>query len=245
VTLHGSRVFGGLTREVTGVIRRHLVAAAVPAAILGALVDALEVLRHHLAANILLGLLIALAFELYVGYAELLIAADHRPGARPRVVQMLRRASPRTAALVAASVVAVTMPLAAAGLLILPGLWLMTRWSLFAPAIVHERLGVAASLRRSTELVRGAFWPVACTVTAAVLIEHAVIQLTVHQSEPLLGSPLLGLVGAAIAVMIVSPPAAFTISIVYERLAEGSKPAAAGTVRAAGARSTARAESAA
>jgi hypothetical protein len=117
----------------------------------------------------------------------------------------------------------------------------MTRWSLFAPAIVHERLGVVASLRRSTDLVRGAFWPVACTVTTAVLIEHAVIQLTAHQSESLLGSPLLGLVGAAIAVMIVSPPAAFTISIVYERLAEGPKPASAAALSAAGARSTARA----
>jgi hypothetical protein len=160
-------------------------------------------------------------------------------------MQTLRRASPRTAALVAASVVAVTLPLAAAGLLILPGLWLMTRWSLFAPAIVHERLGVAASLRRSTDLVRGAFWPVACTVTTAVLIEHAVIQLTVHQSEALLGSPLLGLAGAAIAVMLVSPPAAFTISIVYERLAEGPKSPPAADVSAAGARSTGRATSAA
>jgi hypothetical protein len=225
--VRGSHVFGGLSREVTGVVRRHLAAAAVPAAILGGLADALEVLRHHVAANIALGLLIALAFEFYVGYAELLVAADHRPGPRPTVIRMLRQASPRLAALVAASVLAVTLPLAAAGLLILPGLWLMTRWSLFAPAIVHERLGVTASLRRSTELVRGAFWPVACTVTAAVLIEHAVVQLTVHHAEPLLGSPFLGLVGAAIAVMIVSPPAAFTISIVYERLAEEPRSAAA------------------
>jgi hypothetical protein len=77
-----SRVFGGLAGEVVGVVRRHLVAAAVPAAILGAMVDVLEVLRHHVAANILLGLLIALAFELYVGYAELLMVADRRPGAR-------------------------------------------------------------------------------------------------------------------------------------------------------------------
>jgi hypothetical protein len=234
--VRASPVFGGLIREVAGVIRRQPVAAVVPAAFLGAMVDTLEVLRHHLAANILLGLAIALVFELYVGYAELLIAVDRQPGARPTVLRMLRGALPLTAALLAASVVAVSVPLAAAGLLILPGLWLMTRWSLFAPAIVHERLGVVASLRRSTELVRGAFWPVACTVTTAVLIEHAVIQLTAHQSESLLGSPLLGLAGAAIAVMIVSPPAAFTISIVYERLAD---PAAA--VSAAGAQSTARA----
>jgi hypothetical protein len=239
--VRASPVFGGLIREVAGVIRRQPVAAVVPAAFLGAMVDALEVLRHHLAANILLGLAIALVFELYVGYAELLIAVDRHPGARPTVLKMLRGALPLTAGLLAASVVAVTLPLAAAGLLILPGLWLMTRWSLFAPAIVHERLGVVASLRRSTALVRGAFWPVACTVTMAVLIEHAVIQLTAHQSESLLGSPWLGLVGAAIAVMIVSPPAAFTISIVYERLAEGPRPAPAAAVSAAGARSTARA----
>src|SRR4051794_32970847 len=211
-------VLHGLAREVGGITRRHLVAAAVPAALLGAGADAIEVLRHHVGAEIALGLLLAMAFELYVGYAELIVAADRAPGPRPPIRRLLWRAAPRTPALVLASVVAVMIPLAATGALVLPGLWLMTRWSLFAPAIVHERLRPLASLRRSNELVRGVFWPVFIAVTGSVIIEHAVIHATAHTAKPLLGPAWAGLLGAALATMIVSPPAAFTISLVYERL---------------------------
>jgi hypothetical protein len=84
---------------------------------------------------------------------------------------------------------------------------------------VHERLRPVAALRRSAALVRGVFWAVAVSVTASVLVEHAVIHGTAHTSESALGSPLLGLLGAALATAAVSAPAAFTISIVYERLA--------------------------
>jgi hypothetical protein len=45
-----------------------------------------------------------------------------------------------------------------------------------------------------------------------------VIHGTAHTAEPVLGAAWAGLVGAALATMIVSPPAAFTISLVYERL---------------------------
>jgi hypothetical protein len=210
----------GLPREVAGVTRRHLLAAAVPAAFLGAGADAIEVLRHDVGAEIALGLLLAMAFELYVGYAEVIVAADRAPGPRPAIATMLGRATPHTFALVLASAVAVTLPLAATGALVVPGLWLMTRWSLFAPAIVHERLRPMAALRRSSELVRGAFWPVLVVVTGSVLIEHAVIHGTAHAAEPLLGAAWVGLVGAALATMIVSAPAAFTISLVYERRSE-------------------------
>jgi hypothetical protein len=217
-TTRSQVVLPGLAGEVGGVIRRHLVAAAVPAAVLGAGADAITLVRHELGAEIVLGLVLAMAFELYVAYAELIVAADRAGGSRPPVARILWAATPRTLALVVASAVAVTLPLAATGLLVLPGLWLLTRWSLFAPAIVHERLAPMASLRRSAELVRGAFWPVALAVTGSVLIEHGVIHGTVHAAEPLTGSFALGLLGAALATMLVSPPAAFTISLVYERL---------------------------
>jgi hypothetical protein len=210
----------GLPRDVAAVLRRHLFAAVAPAAVLGAGADALVLARHHLEAEIALALAVAIGFELYVGYAELIVAADRaRPRERPRIGTLLRRALPLTPPLAAASVAAVTLPLAAAGLLVLPGLWLLTRWSLFAPAIVHERLGPVAALRRSTALVRGAFWPVACTVSASVLVEHAVIHGTVHEAQPAHGAAI-GLAAAALATLVVSPPAAFTVSLVYERLAQ-------------------------
>ena len=215
------RVLRGLAGEVGGILRRHWFAALLPAAIIGAFADVVYFVRDDIAAEIAVGLALVIAFELYVGYAELIVAADRRGGVRPPILTMLWRALPLTPVLVLASVEAVTVPLAATGLLIIPGFWLMTRWSLFAPAVVHEKLGPIASLKRSNALVRGVFWPVALTVTLSVLIEHAVIHATAHEAEPLLGSPATGLLGAAVAVALVSAPAAFTISVVYERLAAG------------------------
>jgi hypothetical protein len=214
-------VLRGLPHDVAGVIRRRAVAAAVPAALLGLGADAIILLRHHAGAEILLGVALALAFELYVGYAELIVAADRDRAAHPRMLPLLRRAAPMTPALLVASLAAVTLPLAASALLVIPGLWLMTRWSLFAPAIVHERLGPRDSLSRSSELVRGAFWAVFVSVTLSVLAEHAIIHGVAHGAEPALGSTALSLIGAALITALVSAPAAFTISVVYERRSGG------------------------
>jgi hypothetical protein len=210
-------VVPGLAREVGGILRRNWVLALPPAALLGAGADAVLLLHDNLLAEILAGILLAIAFEMYVGYAELIVALDR--GHAPRVGSgaLLRRAMPLTVPLVLASIVGVTLPLAATGLLVIPGLWLLTRWSLFAPAIVHERLGPFAALSRSSQLVRGAFWVVFLTVTLSVLVEHAIIHGTAHTAEPALGSTAMGLLGAALATALVSAPAAFTISVVYER----------------------------
>jgi hypothetical protein len=203
--------------EVAAILRRHRLAAIVPALVLGAGADTVVLVRHALGAEVAVGLALAIAFELYVGYAERIVAADRAGGRRPSVGTMLCHAATFTPALVAASALAVALPLAATGLLVLPGLWLFTRWSLFAPAIVHERLGPLAALARSAALVRGAAWPVAATATASALIEHAVVHATAQTAEPLLGSTLSALAVAALATAAVSPPAAFTISVVYER----------------------------
>lgn len=215
------QVLAGLPGEVGGILRRHWVAAIPPAALLGAGADAIVAVKHNIGAEILIGIVLAVAFEVYVGYAELIVAADRGEPRRPAISTLLVRAAPRAVPLVLASFLAVTVPLAATGLLVIPGFWLLTRWSLFAPAIVHEGLRPRAALTRSAELVRPVFWAVAATVSMSVLIEHAVIHATAHESEAALGSPALGLIGAAVATALVSAPAAFTISVVYERLAGG------------------------
>ena len=100
----------------------------------------------------------------------------------------------------------------------MPGLWLLTRWGLYAPVIAREGVGALAALGRSSALVRGRFWSVFAIATVAVIVEHAVIHVTAHEAEPLLGSHLLGLLGAGLAVAAVSPFAALTISLVYDRI---------------------------
>ena len=76
-------VVPGLSREVFGILRRHWFAAAWPAALLGAAADGVTLLHDHVVAEVALGLVIAVAFELYVGYAELIVAADRGEGPRP------------------------------------------------------------------------------------------------------------------------------------------------------------------
>src|SRR3954451_14368856 len=49
------QVLHGLPGEVTATLRRHASAALIPAAVLGAGTDVVEVLRHHLGAEIALG----------------------------------------------------------------------------------------------------------------------------------------------------------------------------------------------
>jgi uncharacterized membrane protein YeaQ/YmgE (transglycosylase-associated protein family) len=50
----------------------------------------------------------------------------------------------------------------AAGLLLLfvPGVWIATVWSLAMPVLIVEGADISVALRRSTELVRGRFWPI-------------------------------------------------------------------------------------
>jgi hypothetical protein len=215
------RVLHGLVGEVWGLLRRNWLLALAPAAVLGAGADVLVITHEDLGAEIAVGLVLALAFELYVGYAELIVRADRSGGPRPRTLTLMRQAAPLTPALLVASVIAVSVPIAATGLLVIPGLWLLTIWSLFAPAIVHEHLGALAALKRSAALVRGAFWAVAASVTASVVVEHAAIHATAHEAEPASGSLAAGLIVAAVVTAAVSAPAAFTISLVYERLDTG------------------------
>jgi hypothetical protein len=55
-------------------------------------------------------------------------------------------------------------------LLIVPGLFLMTIWSVVAPVMVIERPGVFASFTRSRELVRGYGWQVFGVIVVVILI---------------------------------------------------------------------------
>src|SRR3954454_14503076 len=78
-------VLPGLVREVAGILRRRWTLAVPPAALLSAGAGAVVLLRHELGAELALGVLLAVAFEFYVGWAELVVAADRGEGARPRV----------------------------------------------------------------------------------------------------------------------------------------------------------------
>ncbi len=209
-----SPVFG----EALAIVRRYPAAALLPAAALGAMSDLIQLVNGGLLAEVALGLGLAVAFELYVAYAERLVLEAEGGTERVSMVRLLEAGAPFLPRLLLASIPAVALPAAATGLLVVPGLWLVTRWVLYAPVIAREGVGPRAALRRSNGLVKGSFWRVFVVATAALIIEHAVIHAAAHGAEPALGSQLLGLLGAGLLVAAVSPIAALTISLVYDRL---------------------------
>jgi hypothetical protein len=134
----------------------------------------------------------------------------------PRVLRSLLLAAPAVPLVTVASLVAIALPTAAASLLVIPGLWLLTRLSLFAPAIVREHLGPLAALRRSNEIVRGHFELVFLTAAFAVILEEAVIDAGVWGGLAVTGSGTWGeWIGGSAAAVVILPLASFATALAY------------------------------
>lgn len=102
-----------------------------------------------------------------------------RPG--PPLLDLFARVQPKLWTLVGTGLLAAFGIAAGLVLFLLPGLVLLTLWSLVTPAIVLEGRGVVAALRRSAQLVRGnalrAFAVIAVTLIFATAVWLAVTAL--------------------------------------------------------------------
>jgi hypothetical protein len=206
----------------------------VPGAVLGALAEAPAYLiaDRLLLDQLLTYLTAAFAYYLYLAYAEGL-TTDYEHGrdliaSRGRLARFLEAASFVPRVLVAA-LVTVSLASAAVALLVVPGAWLYTRWSLSTPVICKEDMGPLASLKRSSVLVRGRFWFVLGTATLAFVSEEALIHAGALATGTISGSHTWGeWVGGSIVAAMAMPLAALTTSVAYSgvaklaRLDEGS-----------------------
>jgi MFS family permease len=112
-------------------------------------------------------------------------------------------------------------------LIIIPGLILLTIWSVVIPVTVVERPGILAAFGRSRELVRGNGWQVFGTILLVWLIA-----IVVGALGGLLASAFGGVIGALIVAIIgalIAPVIALTAALIYFVLVEGKQPAAADT----------------
>ena len=109
----------------------------------------------------LLAVLIALvATTLFTGMVVELVA-DVQDGRRDATVgQLLRAVTPVLGQLILVGIVAGVGIVIGFVLIIVPGLILITIWSVAAPVVVLERPARPGALRRSRELVRGNGWQV-------------------------------------------------------------------------------------
>src|SRR5919199_147631 len=215
-------------RQALAIIGRYPLATVLPAVVLGSLGDAPYYfikgqinLREEIGTS-LTGAFAFYLYIIYVTYAEEVTGEAELGVERITLLGMLyelRQASPVVPSALVASVAAILIPRVAITLLLIPGLWLLTRWSLFAPVISREHLRPVAALKRSSELVRNHFELVFLTAALATVLEEAashagaVVGLQVSDSDTW-GQWL----GSSIATALILPLGAFTISVAYMHL---------------------------
>jgi Uncharacterised protein family (UPF0259) len=197
-------------------------AAAVLFVFTGILADLLVVASPGLA---LVAVLIELvAGTLFTGMVVELVAdiQDGRRDASPR--QLLRAATPVLGQLILVGIVAGIGVVIGLILVIIPGLYLLTVWSLAAPVVVLERPGVLASLRRSRELVRGNAWHV-FGVIIVLYILVSVFSFIIEGVADSAGSGV-GIVVRVIVGVLTAPLAALASAVMYFELRGPSREAA-------------------
>jgi hypothetical protein len=211
-------------RETLAIVYHHPMATVAPAVFLGALTETPYLFpdSRTVLQGVLAFLTESFAFYLYVAYAEEVTSETRRTTGSiplPRVLRNLLLAAPVVPLVTVASLAAFALPTAAASLLVIPGLWLLTRWSLFAPVIVRERLGPLAALGRSNELVRGHFELVFLTAALAVVLEEAVMDAGALGGLAVTGSETWGeWMGGSVAAVLILPVASFATAVVYGEL---------------------------
>jgi uncharacterized protein UPF0259 len=171
-------------------------------------------------ALVAIGALISIvATVLYTGYVVKLVQ-DVRDGRRDfSVGELFSAAAPYIGTLFLNGLLAGIAITIGFILIIVPGLILITIWSVIAPSIVVEDRGVIEAFGRSRELVRGSGWNVFGAIVLAFLIVIAV-------------SIVAGLIGSAvndagrvilqaIANVLTAPIAALVASILFFELGGG------------------------
>jgi len=206
-------------------------AAAVVFVISGVLTAALVLAAPALA---LVAIIISLvAITLFTGMIVELVA-DVQDGRRDASVgQLLRAVTPVLGQLILVAIIAGVGVVIGFILIIVPGLILITIWSVAAPVVVLERPGALAALSRSRELVRGNGWQVFGVILVLdifVVIAGSAIELAADSA----GSGA-GIIARVIIGVLTAPLSALAAAVLYFELRGAAAGAVSGPVAPGGA----------
>jgi hypothetical protein len=155
--------------------------------------------------------------------------ADVRDGrADLSISETLQKVRPRLAPLLGAGVLAGLGVAVGLLLLIVPGLLLLTWWSVIIPVIVLERVAAMESFGRSRELVRGHGWNVFGVIVLTVLILLLVaILLAIILAILLAWLPdeVRGYIQTLVSNSLTAPFLALAWTLMYFRLRDLERPA--------------------
>jgi hypothetical protein len=223
---------GDILREAWQLYKRFFVrfvtVAAIVFVVIGLVDGLLALATDDGGLGAVLWSLIAVAVSL-VGYFWLqgaLVEAvrDVRDGrADASVGELFSRTQPRLPALIVAGILAGLAIALGLVLLIIPGLFLLSRWFLITPAIVLENRSAGESFSRSWELTRGHVLPalglVVLTLLIAIVgggIANALITAVLAPLPDLLANWLASIIVNS----LIAPFVALAWTLAYYRLAE-------------------------
>ena len=212
--------------DVGGVIRRVfdiyvdqasvLMPAAAVVFVFTGIIAALLVVANP--GLVLVALIIDLvAVTLFTGMVVELVAdvQDGRRDASPG--QLLRAVTPVLGQLILVGIIAAIGIVVGFFLIIVPGLILITIWSVAAPVVVLERpRGVLAALARSRELVRGNGWQVFGVILVLYILVGAV-SIIIEGIAESAGSGV-GIVVRVVVGVLTAPLSALAASVLYFEL---------------------------
>lgn len=182
---------------ITGIVRQVLVAAGPGTALIAELVSLV-------AGTLFTGMVVELVADVQDG------RRDATPG------QLLRAVTPVLGQLIVVGILAGIGVVIGFVLLIVPGLILLTLWSVAAPVVVLERPGAVAALRRSRELVRGNGWEVFGVIVVldlAVLLVAFIIEVIAASA-----GTGVGIVVEVVVGVLTAPISALAAAVLYFRL---------------------------
>lgn len=199
-------------------IYRDQLAVLVPAALVVFAVQAIAVVALSDALGVVVSLIAMVLSTFYQGMVVELVG-DVQDGRRDQSIgKLFGSVAPVLITLIAASIVVGIGVAIGIVLLLIPGLYLLTIWSVVAPVIVIERPRLLDAFRRSHDLVRGNGAPV-FAVILIVFVGLAVLNL-------LLGILTAGLGDGASAAIgwifnaATAPISALTAAVLYFTLRE-------------------------
>jgi len=217
---------GGVLSEAWALYKRFLWQFFLTAAAVFAVLDLISAVAARAASNgVLSGLLwsvvsivVGVVGYFWVQAALVELVRDVRDGRADRTISETYRAvQHRLPAVISAGVLAAIAIGIGFLLLIVPGLFLLTIWSLLVPVIVIEGLTAGESFTRSREIVRGNGWSVFGLIVVTFLIvgiASAVIRLVFAPLPAFLDTWL----GSLVAHSLTVPFAAAALTTAYFRL---------------------------
>jgi hypothetical protein len=182
---------------ITGIVRQVLVAAGPGTALIAEIISLV-------AGTLFTGMVVELVADVQDG------RRDATPG------QLLRAVTPVLGQLILVGALAGVGIVIGFVLLIVPGLILITIWSVAAPVVVLEHPGAVAALRRSRDLVRGNGWQVFGVILVLDLLV-LILAFAVEAAAASAGAGV-GIVVEVVVGVLTAPVSALAAAVLYFKL---------------------------